>query len=187
MSKKTVRMLVVAFVVIAILYTTIILADFNLILQGKTPKFIIHTYQHTDTLTTEYTGLGYKFIAYEGREGKEHVKMGTLFLSYDASLAVKKEDEKKANTNTVYNMSGTVTDIQKKDGKVELLVESTDAASNYDKLYIRVIDGTLIYRNDYKAKKEDIQIGSKVQVKTSSIITKSYPGQTVAEIINIIE
>lgn len=84
MSRKTVCNLCIIVIVVTILLSTMIIADFNFALHKQRPVFCITQNTYEDGGTVEYIGLGYKIIDYNVIEGRQDVKLGTLFMRYDS-------------------------------------------------------------------------------------------------------
>lgn len=184
MNRKTVRNLFLTVIIVSILLSTMIIADLNYVLKNQKPVFCFIKNTYEDGGTIEYVGFGYKIINYNATYGRQDVVFGSIFKAYDPQIDKSKFEENKDNKdnkNKIYDFSGKVQKIEVINGKTILTVLSKDDK----KQNIKVIDATLIYENDYKAKLTDIVVGSEIEVRTSNVdSTKEIP-ESIAEIINI--
>ncbi len=183
MSRKTVKNLLIACIVIVILLSTMIIADFNYVLQKQQPIFCFSQYIHDDGGTVEYTGLGYKIISYNAKYGRHDIDLGPVFMSYDPQIDESKLKIEVDNKNKTYNFEGIVENIEVVDGKTILTVVS----KQNEKQKVKIISGTLIYKNDFKSRLNEIIVGSNIKIRTSSVDSKKEIHESIAEIINIIE
>lgn len=87
------------------------------------------------------------------------------------------------NKNKTYNFEGTVENIEVVDGKTILTVLS----NQNEKQKVKIISGTLIYKNDYKSRLNEIVVGTSIKIRTSSVDVKKEIHESIAEIINIVE
>ena len=87
------------------------------------------------------------------------------------------------NKNKTYNFEGIVENIEVVDGKTILTVVS----KQNEKQKVKIISGTLIYKNDFKSRLNEIIVGSNIKIRTSSVDSKKEIHESIAEIINIIE
>lgn len=79
MSRKTVKNLLIACIVIVILLSTMIVADFNYVLQKQQPIFCFSQHIHDDGGSVEYVGFGYKIISYNATYGRHDIVLGSIF------------------------------------------------------------------------------------------------------------
>lgn len=181
MSRKTVRNLLIFCVVAVVLLSTMIIADFNYVLQNQKPIFCFIRNAYEDGGTVEYIGLGYKITDYNAMHGRQDVDLGSIFKRYDPQIDESKFEIKVDNKNKIYDFLGVVENIQVVDNRTILTVLS----GNEKRQNIKVINSTLIYENNFKAKLTDIVVGSTVEIRTSLVDnTKEIP-ESIAEIINI--
>ncbi len=183
MSRKTVKMLLIFCIVILILISTIIIADFNYVLQGRKPVFCLYSKQYEDGGTIEYIGLGYKIIKYNAISGRQDVELGSILKKYDPKIDTSKIKVEADNKNKIYNIIGVVENIQMYDNKhVFTIIYNNDKKVKIIETY-----GTLVYKNDFKANILDIKIGNKVQLRTSTLDKLKEVPEAIVEIINIVE
>lgn len=181
MNRKTVRNLLVTCVVVVILLSTMIIADYNYVIHNEKPIFCFIKNAYEDGGTIEYVGLGYKIIDYNALHGRQDIVLGSIFKRYDPQIDESKFEIQVDNKNKIYNFSGRVENIEVIDSKTILTVISEDEK----KQNIKVINATLIYLNDFKAKLSDIIVGSKIEVRTSLVDNTKEVPESIAEIINI--
>lgn len=181
MSRKTVKNLLIFCVVAIVILATMIIADFNYVLQNQTPIFCFVRNVYEDGGTVEYIGLGYKIVDYNVMHGRQDVDLGSIFKRYDPQIDESKFEVELDNKNKIYDFSGIVESIEVIDSRTILTVLS----DNGKRQNIKVISSTLIYANDFNAKLTDIVVGSTIEVRTSLVDnTKEIP-ESIAEIINI--
>ena len=126
MSRKTVMNLLIIVIIALILIFTMSIVDFNLVLHGNLPKFCFNTVKHDDGGTMEYTGIGYKIIAYNATGGRHDIKIGSMFLRYEPNIDISKIESKPDNKITDYNFIGNVIKITNESNNTVLLVEAND-------------------------------------------------------------
>lgn len=180
MKRKTVRNLLLICIVVVILLSTMIIADFNFVLQGEKPVFCFIKNAYEDGGTLEYVGFGYKIIDYNAIHGRQDVVLGSIFKAYEPQIDESKFIIETDNKNKIYNFKGKVEKIEVIDSRTILTVNNNGEIQN-----IKVIDSTLIYMNDFNAKLTDIVLGSTIEVRTSLIDTTKEVPESIAEIINI--
>lgn len=181
MNRKTVLNLLLICVVIAVLISTMIIADYNYVLQNQKPIFCFIKNAYEDGGTVEYVGFGYKIIDYNALHGRQDVDLGSIFKRYDPKIDESKFEAKVDNKNKIYDFYGRVEKIEVVDSRTILTVVSIEKKRQN----IKVIDATLIYMNDFKAKLTDIVVGSELEVRTSSVDNRAEIPESIAEIINI--
>ena len=181
MKRKKIRNLLLICIVIAILLSTMIIADFNFVLQGEKPVFCFIKNAYEDGGTLEYVGFGYKIIDYNAIYGRQDVVLGNLFTSYEPRIDESKFVIIEDNKNKTYNFNGKVEKIVVEDGKTNLFVNNKEQIQK-----IKVIDATLVYMNNFNAKLTDIVVGSTIEVRTSLVDTTKQIPESIAEIINIV-
>jgi len=83
MEKKTVKKIVITFIVLIVIILTLICADIYKVLNNDEPLFSIKKSTYEDGGTTEYIGLGYKIFKIRKIEySMDQIKIGTIFSSY---------------------------------------------------------------------------------------------------------
>ena len=147
MSRKTVRNLFVIVIIAVVLLSTMIIADFNYVLQKQKPVFCFIQNSYEDGGTIEYIGLGYKIIDYNAIYGRKDIVLGSIFKQYEPRVDESKFEDKVDNKNKIYNFSGKVEKIDMIDGKTILTV----VLDTNIKQSVKVINSTLIYTNDKKS------------------------------------
>lgn len=183
MSRKTVMNLLIIVIIALILIFTMSIVDFNLVLHGNLPKFCFNTVKHDDGGTMEYTGIGYKIIAYNATGGRHDIKIGSMFLRYEPNIDISKIESKPDNKITDYNFIGNVIKITNESNNTVLLVEANDKTT----LKIKILDSTLIYKNNYVSTKKDLTENKKVECKVNITDVKNVPNEAMAQVINIVE
>lgn len=183
MNRKTVKTILISAVVIVILMSTMIIADFNDVLHGQSPVFCLKRNTYDDGGTIEYIGLGYKIIDYNATYGREDIVVGSFFKRYDPQINESKLDKEPENKNKIYNFEGIVEGLEIKDSQT-MLIAKTYAK---EEVTLRVIAGTLIYQNDEKAKLTDVVSGCHIKARTSIVDRSKEIPEAIVEVINIIE
>lgn len=183
MSRKTVKNILIICTIVVILLSTMIIADFNYVLQGEKPVFCFSKKEYKDGGTIEYIGFGYKIINYNAMAGRNDTVLGSILKRYDPQIDETKLKVEVDNKNKIYNFTGKVEKIEVVDNKYMLLVSS----SSDKKIKVIQTYGTLVYKNDLKANITDIVEASTVQLRTSTLDNSKEIPEAIVEIINIIE
>lgn len=183
MNRKTVKTLLIICIVVITLLSTMIIADFNYILQGEKPVFCFRKKEYKDGGTIEYVGLGYKIIKYNAIGGREDIEIGSIFKIYNPQIDDSKLNAEPDNKNKIYNYTGKVESIEIKDNKYVFTI----VFGSEERMRVRQTYGTLVYKNDFKANITDVIKGSKVQLRTSTLDNSKEVPEAIAEIINIVE
>ncbi len=189
MSRKTVFRLLVIIIILLVFGFTFLLVDFNLTLRNNEPKFSFCINEYNEANTKEYIGLGYKIIRYNIDDDNYQVKLGSLFLQYDANLDYNNNiSYNKAQDNTVYEIIGKVKSITKDDeNNVILSVESTNSTSVYPKANVVVNSETSIQKENLKLTLDNIVSGSIIKIKFSDNVENSNPVKGIAKKIEFVK
>ena len=137
---------IIGIILVIILVPTIMIATdiFRVTKQKKTPIFAIVTKTHKDGGTKEYTGLGYKVIKYNQKQGRRDIEIGNWGLKYNSDileaeaidLAIK-FTENEADSYEEYKgkfmrISGVLTNVSMNDNTITISYVDEDGKYNFD-------------------------------------------------------
>ncbi len=182
MEKRSAINFVIILVIIVISALTMGLYDYNIVLHGNTPKFVIGTKAYEDGGTIEYTGFLYKIIDYGAIGGRDDVAFGTILMKYDPQIDESKIPKKTSMPNVTFNFTGTVTNVLNDNGSMKIQIKS----NSNEVVLVKIISSSLIYKNGVKATQGNISVDSKVKCKINITNKSVVPKEAMAQVINIV-
>ena len=110
----------------------------------KGPYFAINTKTYKDGGSKEYTGIGYKVIKYNQKQGRKDMVIGTWGLKYNnkvlateaIDLAIEFTDNEaeasKKYQGKFMRISGVLTNVSENDNSITISYEDEDGKYNFD-------------------------------------------------------
>ena len=138
--------IIIGIILVLILVPTIMIVTdvLRVTKHQQTPIFAVVTKTHNDGGTKEYTGLGYKVIKYNQKQGRRDIEIGTWGLKYNTDILEAEVidlaiefTENEADSYEKYKgkfmrISGVLTNVSENDNTITVSYVDEDGKYNFD-------------------------------------------------------